>query len=570
VLLLLGAAGLPLDSGHIAGSLAATTLALFRLARRRGPLALGWPRWHPSRASVSWLLLPTALGFGSIALLVVLEPLSGLDHGFRWDFLARQMWRLGTLDFYPAVAPADFLHYPWCDGIAPLVAGQYLWSYFARGEPVASATAPAVLLQAAVLFLLVFRTAEGLAGRRGGWTAVALLAGSGALLWGVAIGQETGLTAIAVVAIFHFIARHRAEPERPWLVWAGVAAAVGALAREYGLVFVALGALGLVGAPCTRRDALVYLGTTAALAWPWYLRNTLRTGNPLYSHEVAGLFPSNPVHLDFMQAIAEETARQPNLGFRTGSFFLLTGVTLVAGVGGGWRHFRARAAMLAAIAAIGLLWWWSVGHTAGGFVYSLRVLTPALALAAVAGGCWLASVTGPRATLALAAVLTVAAGDAAMRALYLPFAPRVTWWTQPLPEWRQFQRWTEIGRNDPNWDRIAAAAHSRQIVANDPTVHATLTTRGAATVPLFSPEVRFLFAAHTDPAGGMVRLRAAGVRFLVLTRNNDFSDLHLGRARFFRELKNIPPTFRSSIFDLYDLDAPPWLPAAPSPPTSQP
>ena len=64
---------------------------------------------------------------------------------------------------------------------------------------------------------------------------------------------------------------------------------------------------------------------------------------------------------------------------------------------------------------------YSVAYTAAGFIYSLRVLSPALALAAVLGGAALAHwVPARRWRDGVALGLTVFAVDAALRTLTLP------------------------------------------------------------------------------------------------------------------------------------------------------
>src|SRR6185369_1933266 len=77
-----------------------------------------------------------------------------------------------------------------------------------------------------------------------------------------------------------------------WAALAGIFAVGGAMAREYGLVFPALAAAGLLVVRGDRRAWFAFAGAaTLALAWP--LRTYLLTGNPFYSLALDGL-PTNP------------------------------------------------------------------------------------------------------------------------------------------------------------------------------------------------------------------------------------------------------------------------------------
>ena len=69
------------------------------------------------------------------------------------------------------------------------------------------------------------------------------------------------------------------------------------VACDYGL---------LVSPPCV----FAFLIATGLFAFPWYLRNLIRTGNPLYSQNLAGLFPVNPMNAEYLQ-LAHDAIRLP-------------------------------------------------------------------------------------------------------------------------------------------------------------------------------------------------------------------------------------------------------------------
>jgi Dolichyl-phosphate-mannose-protein mannosyltransferase len=562
LILALDALDVPLTGAHIAAGLAVLCALLGIVTGCRpsaNPVAprltarnFRWQRHH-------WFLLPAALGLGAIALQASLEPLSGFDTAFRWDFLARQMLRQGNLHFYPPIRADDFLLYGWCDGIAPLVSSLYFWAYLSLGQVAAWATTPIVIGQALLLFWAVYQLAARRANAAAGCAAAAILATSGVLLWGVAMGQETGLTALSLIAMFLFIERHRDDPSAHWLVWAGVAAGTGALAREYGLAFAALGGLALAWQRVPRRGWLEFALTVAVVALPWFARNWLKTGNPLYSYALGGLFPANPVSAEYYRIVGQVHGLGADASPLSGLAILLgslAGIPLALGCAGAVALRRQSGPWLVAIACVVALWLWSVGQTSGGYAYSLRVLTPALALGAVLGGALLGRWAAARRGGILCGLLTVLAIDAGARSLYLPIDPLVAWWRPSTPSWRDFGRNAARWSANPNWAALADAADGRKIFVSDPFFHALLVARGAKPVPLFSPAVRFLFEPDTNFSTCLARLRDQQMRFVMVARHNDVNDRQLALHPFFQRLQSARPVVTASLYFVYDLYSP--------------
>lgn len=572
----LDALGVSLTASHLAPGLAIVCAALAIIARRRRATTLDNSaaaprrfRWQPHH----WILLPAAAGLGAIALRASLDPLSGFDTMFRWDFLARQMWQEGNLGFYPAVHADDFLRYGWPDGIAPLVSSLYFWSYLSAGAILPAATIPVVFGQAIILFTTVGQLASCRGGPAAGALAVSVLATSSVLLWGVAIGQETGLTALSLVAMFVFLERHRAAPDLRWLIWAGVAAGTGALAREYGLAYLAFGGVALAWQRAPRRDHTAFFVSAALVALPWYARNAWRTGNPLYSHALGGLFPANPIGVEYLQAVSD--LRGPGSAAApwttiAWTLALLTAVPLGLGLAGTIRARRECGPWIVAILGVGVLWVWSIPQTSGGLVYSLRVLTPALALAAVLGGLALAQWTAPRHRWWLALLLAVPAVDAGERSLFLPIDPEVAWWRWRASAWRDFGRLAEWWNRHPDWAALATASGPQQILVCDPYHQVSLLRVGAKPVSFFSPAVSFLFAPNADFAACLARLRAAQTRFLLVPSRNDIVERLLARHSFFRTLQAAKPTAASALFLTYDLASPDLTGTIPPPAYARP
>lgn len=565
LVVLLDALGVPLDTARLSLALIVLCGGLAVLARRRARLdamshaseerpAGGWTPWS------GWHI-PALVGVAAIALRASVQPLSGYDCFFRWDFLAREMIHTGDLHFYPAISAADFQHYGWCDGIAPLVSSLYAWSYLSLGKTEPWATTPIVVAQGVALFYLVSRLASVRSGVAAGAVAAALLAASSVLVWGVAMGQETGLTALSTVAMFWFIERARGDGNPGWLVWAGIAAGTGALAREYGLVLFPLGGLALAWWKFPRRSWMKFGTAAGVVALPWYLRNWARTGNPLYCFSVGPLFPTNPIHVEWTQTLARLNGIMAHPGvilpLLAKLVILLAGVPLVIGAVAALTRWRTHGPWIVASIAFIALWLWSVAYTAGGYAYSLRVLTPAIALAAVLGGIGMARVSESRRGWILAVVLALVALDSAGRSFFLPAQAAWAWWQGHFPaEQKAPESRSPAAASTPDWAKIADAAEGRRILVTDPGVARMLLDSGAHPVSLFSPDVRFLFEPATGLTDGIGRLRAAGYRFIFVTRGNPFNDTFLAAHPFFVALASSPAVVTHPFYFIYDLYPP--------------
>ncbi len=563
LLLGLDAADVALTGPHVATGLAGICAILAVIAKLRGapspaPVAAAGPgfRWQRHH----WFLLPMAIGLAAVALKASLDPLSGFDTIFRWDFLAQQMLRESSLHFYPAVTAEDFLRYGWCDGIAPLVSSLYFWTYLSLGSIAAGATAPVVIGQAVLLSLAVYQLASERTGAAAGWAATAVLATGSVLLWGVAMGQETGLTALALVAMFLFIERHDTDPAGAWLVWAGIAAGVGGLAREYGLAYVALGGFALAWRRWPISAWLKFTLAAMLTALPWFIRNWLKTGNPLYSHDLGGLFPTNPVSVEYFQSISRwrglgtDASELPDLARLLG---YLAGIPLVLGLAGAVLWRGKGIPLLGALLGVVALWLWSIGQTSGGAVYSLRVLTPALALAAVLAGGLVARWTATRYAAIVIVVLTLLAIDAGRRSLFLPIDPYVAWWKWRASAWLDFRETAERWNNQPGWAGFARSSHGQQIIVTDPYSYSLLLKSGASPVTIFSPAVRFLFEPDLNYAACLARLRAAKVRFVLLPPTSaEITNGQLLQHSFFSTLLSTRPAQATPGLLIYDLHSP--------------
>lgn len=512
--LALNALGLPLHAGTVGLGLAALAGLFWKLpSHPRIEPATAWPHgWQ-------WALLTgPALALLSIAVRAAIDPLSGYDNGFRWDYLARLIWAHRSLGGYPPISSADFEFYAWCDGIPPLASLLNFWIYAVAGSIAPSLTIVRILGETVLLGALVVRYARLLWGEHGGIGALAAFAASALVLWSLAMGQETGLTALSLVGMLYFLELNARQPELRTVFWAGVAGGVGALARDYTSIFPVLGLLVLLLRRAGWRPLLVFAATAAAIGAPWYVRNFLITGNPLYPQTLGGLFPGNAVHDEIMRYIADEwSPGSSEFSAIVIPFFLaaLTGfLALVGGVGlvrAGRRSWPAAAG----IALVAALWWIALPQTGGGWVYASRVLLPALALLAVAAG-WIGTVQH-RIKIVLFAILALVTVDAARRSWLQPAFPRASPWTISFADWRVAKTALTAFSHNRVWTVLTQEAHGAGIVIDHPSYHALITMQGGTAVPLFSPVLRPAFDDRLSFPAALAELQHSQIRFIVLT-----------------------------------------------------
>jgi hypothetical protein len=512
---------------------------------------------RPAGWLLALLVAALCLALGVIAYRAIVQPLTGPDTIFRWDFLARQILRQGNMGFYPQANEADYAHYMWADGIPPLVSLLYAWSYMGGGSAAPALTAPVVILVAVLGFMLVRMLASRVGGNSAGFWAVALLAGSALNTWSVSMGQETGVTTLGLLALAWALGSGDAEPD--WRL-AALAASVAALARDYGPALVIAGLAYLAWRKRPVRELLGFVSVTSVLVAPWYVRNWVRTGNPLFNVDLHGLFPVNRVHADMMESYVARYGFGGHLAERVGQLLpllwpagagVLVAALIATRIRGAW---PAALGLLAALWLV--LWLLSVGYTAGGIGYSLRVLSPFLAAASVAGGVALSKVRGSLKGL-LAGLLVLVAAEASARALVMMHVPS----SERLADWGRIGSYFSAMNGTPTHDRAAAIIGSQKVMVDDAYTHAYLVNRGVAAIPMWGTGVAFITAPGLDMPAAMARLRAMGITYIWLTvapEPRGFFD----RFTFFKELDPwLVPVLKGDNWVLFSLREKPAAPA---------
>lgn len=528
--LLLQLTGVALTRAPWLGAVTALSLGLSLLPGRPAARAAEPAGPAPGGARAAWALgAAAALALAVIGYRAVAQPLTGPDTAFRWDFLARQIVRERGFGFYPAVSDADFTVYMWPEGIPPLLSLLYAWGYLGAGTLAAASTAPVVVGVALLDFALVAILASRIAGREAAGWAAALLAGSALNSWSLSMGQETGLTTLGVLALAWAIGG--AAPD--WRL-AGLAAAVAGLSRDYGAALVPAGAAWLALRRRPWREVAGFLGVAAVALVPWYGRVWARAGSPLYDVDLFGWLRVNPMHAGLMASYADRYGVAGHAAQRARELLPLLWPLGAGVLLGGLAAARVRGAWTAgsswlALAWLGL-WLWSVGYTAGGISYSLRVLCPVLALASVAGGAALRRVRGAWRPAAAAALVLLAA-EASARALVMMRVPLDI----PARAWARVGAPFSALRGDADYDRAAAIIGRRRVLVDSAYTHAFLAARGGAALPPWSPGLGFLREPGVDMASAVRRLHAMGVDFIWLTAAPDLRG-YFDRYAFFQGL----------------------------------
>lgn len=541
---------------------AAALVISFRRAPRSAPPAppedthsfaafttLGW--WTPLYV-IFWLIVLWRLST---------QPLTGADVHFRWSWLAEQIVRLGSLDFYPPRTAAGYSAYPWPESIPPGVASLHAWSYLCGGTLRALWTSPVVLLQLLALHEFVWRIAFSWGGEPAARRAVLLAAATPLLTWASIIGQETALTSLSVCGLLFALLRWHKTRASAWLVFAALASVAGALAREYGPAFplLGLGILALMRAP--RRALLVFATIALPLSALWPLRTWFLTGNPLFSLNLAGLFPVNSLFATWSAHFHTEAR---NVLFTVDAWrqiarylilfapvALFGGLALILHVRRGLREARWCAGC--AVTCL-VLWLASVPFTAGGLFYSLRVLSPALALTAAFAGYAIMAGSPPARR---AADLALALGLLAT----LPF-------TLTLPEnayrvspraWPDAARRFEIIGSQSSAELVAALHSLRALPRHDRILsdyaglpHALADT-GITVVPFWSPEVSWLFDPATSADEALRRWRSSGLRYVVTSPAPRFLEFLNRHARWPAPQFALLPVWQSDAYVILEV-----------------
>jgi len=510
----LGIAGIPIKLWSVAPLLIVASVAGAWAQRRFALPAPVRPRTPLSKEE--WILLLSSGLVGAVLLVhSATSPLLGSDTLFRWDFLAQRLLALGRFDFYPPLTPVDFRTYFYVDGIPPMVSFTNWWLYASAGRYLPSLICIFVTAQFVGTLAFTYGAAAALFSRRAGVIAAAILAASPLYFRSVVLGQETGLTALSIAAVIYFIAACKRPKDLPAMVSAGLAAGLCALSREYGWIALIAGAIALAWRRQAGKQILLFAAVAAGVAGPWYLRNWGRAGNPFYSLRFSD-FAVNPIHDAIFQFYNSSLGIEHwTAGNWTSVFLLVAGLALLpvlAGIPGGIRHFRKHGYLLVTAFLLLAVWMLSVGYTSGGVEISIRVLSPfVVVLSITAAGFLEPWMHRERWRTALLIGIVLCQVWTAAQGMFFPneiLAVRADQWRQSaFPE---ILKPAEFQIHD---HLVRVLPHGYRVLSDNAYLHAALIDSGIEVVPVWSPEVRFLFSSSPEEAER--RLAALGIGSVV-------------------------------------------------------
>jgi hypothetical protein len=474
----------------------------------------------PTELRVLVFILVAASGL-LLWLLTARIPLMGPDTSFRWNFLSLQMLKEGSFAFYPPRSAQDFRHYFYPDGIPPLVSFSYWWLYASLGRAAPPVTSIFIASQYLMAMWIAYRLGCRLHSPMAGCWAVAALVGCTLFFFAVVLGQETGLTAISLGATLYFIL----EPEMRFLdramILAGISAGVGCLSREYGVIVVICGLATCLWRKMGVKPAAILLVTTAVSASPWYIRNWLLTGNPVYSNSVGQLFPVNPIHAAILETYHQELGMTHEQAWSLCKWLATRAPLQLVGLFLGLCFLRKLFPLILSALLFMIVWLYSMRFTSGGVSISSRVLSPAWLALSVAMGVVVVSLRLTKLVQWALLGLVLVIG---MHAIYLHL---------PVSNAGNAPDSSNI---DLEWNRLADRFRMQngRILSDNAYVHAPLSARGIDVVPIWSPEVRFLFDQQMSPSAARQRLLALGIRF-VETGDSQLNSMFLQKIKFFSQ-----------------------------------
>jgi hypothetical protein len=541
-IILFSLTGISVRLSTMSGALVVWVLLCQIISRRRSSDPIR-PRTDEDSNPPAYLI--TAIFVFSCSLLMAmllrttLFPLRGPDTSFRWEGLALAMLQQQTLDFYPPVSAGDYAIYLYPDGIPPLVASVYWWIYVVIGLPMKQATSISVVLQLAATMALTFYGTRHAFGSRAAWYALLVIGTSPLLIAGFAIGQETGFTALSVAGQLCFAWLAVRDPKRSTVIVAALFAALGALTRDYGPALALAGGSVLLWHRDTRRFLPTFILTITLLATPWYLRSWVLTGNPFFSHRIPG-FNVNTVHAAIMDHYQKVYAFAT---FSSESWLLLTkqlvtGGLLAIGIGLPYALVRWRELTPLMITAllVTLLWLYSVGQTAGGVIYSTRVLTPVVLVMCIAAGVALSRLDGPRRSGEVCGFLVNGTRILLILLCCYTFASMAIY-----PSRSEYFFTVPVGAASGSFqqvvvDNLEATNLSATGVLMDMTFLAEIMKRTSRFQPVmhWNPEVEFIFDQNLDTKEIHRRLVENNIKMILVdykSPNNQF----LSQFKFFRE-----------------------------------
>jgi hypothetical protein len=227
-----------------------------------------------------------------------------------------------------------------------------------------------------------------------------------------------------------------------------------------------------------------------------------------------------------------------------GLLLLFATLQVLAGIPGGLMRFRQNGYLAATALLPAAVWLQSAGYTSAGIETSTRVLSPALVVLSITAAGLLASWTSRASRfMAVAAVIVAIQVWTAAGGMVYPNDPLslpVAQWPraalQGTPEPAEFQIGEQLAPKFPAGYRL---------LSDNAYLHAALAGKGIEVVPVWSPEVSFLFHASAEESERrLVALRIVSVAYYPQSLNSGYlafaSPFYASLTRRWRVWMEIP------------------------------
>ncbi len=543
VIFLLGLAGVRLNILSVSLTIVALNAILYayclhkKINVRMEPLESNFSL----RPKDLWWLSPVLL---SILLMFLKTSLFQLPHGdqdFRWFLLPRQMLANQTFSFYPPITDLDYEKYFFTDSFPPMVSFGYFWVFALYGASHDFLVFIPVSLQFVFLLAFGYKLAKRIYGTdEHGLFAMMLLSSSTLLFYSVVICQETGLTALSTLALTYYLCKSDAKWQDACL--ASFATALGALSREYGGVLVVCGAMVIICRGQNMRLLAYYLFFCAILIAPWYVRVFTLTGNPFYSNPFAKL-PVNPVHAGILNGYKEIIGFEKYMTSKIivplfCGIFSVAPLALLLGIPSFF--LKPRNLFMPLICIIfASLWLYSIWIPAGLF-HSMRILSPAISILCVSGiKTFHITATGNRLRMNIGLILLfIVSTMTFIQNIFVPLNPLNI-------RGRDFLLAASIVADPVNLEEETVETlvklPENSIILSDGALQHAYAARNKEKlkniriIPVWGPQVRFLFDEKMDFQKSSEILRKKNIRYVMIGRKGNLNMNYLQKFDFFRQ-----------------------------------
>ena len=478
------------------------------------------------------------------------------DQLFRWYFLASRILETGSFSYYPPMNTDEYNVYFFIDSFPPIISFSYFWLYSLLGKTENALACIPVTLQ--FIFILVFGYRLSVAmfySKRAGIISVLLLSSSTLLFYSVMLAQETGITALSLLALTYFLVRKSPCPNGDILL-AAFAASLGALSREYGGIFIICGIVVILWQNIPMKQLIGYLIFCTVLTAPWYIRTFILTGNPFYSNPVGGVFPVNEVHAGILEGYREAIGLRTYMTTKVilplaSGLSIALGISFFTGVLSCAVRFRRLGFSLIITILMLMLWAYSMQIVPGGIFHSMRILSPIIALNAVCGAFILLLVTGlhKRAYHATLIILSVLCLATFIQNIFVPCNPLKL---KTKDDFLVAACIVPDPAVDPDeiFNLLKEIPDNSIILSDGPRYHAPLVmdmkrSRNIRLIPVWSSEVKFLFDNATSFEQCCQKLEKMEIRYVLMGRNGNLNMNYYRKFEFFRKY----PTYSKPLDD---------------------